>query len=311
MKASEWIDRLKQAKGWDSDYRVSKELGLSRQTVSKYRSGTSSTMDEESAVKVAAALGEQPEVVLLDQVVERSQNEAAKSALGSLLRRLGGVAAGVVVAVGAVSGPSPAEARTASTMTPADAGSSVYYVYIQNPENTTTKPHSPSRCRLRPRAIGGHDEIVELIAQVRCNHPQPGFDLGIEKFMDGTRLVADKVAVVALAIVELVHSLVVAQLAFLEQAGLFELPQHAVHRGQAERQVGMFGQQQPVDIFRREVALLAGQEQAQDLEARQGGLEPAALQICGWFHVLPRKGWVQGCLCSWKKSMAGRRCTDG
>lgn len=130
MKASEWIDRLKQAKGWDSDYRVSKELGLSRQTVSKYRSGTSSTMDEESAVKVAGALGEAPEVVLLDQVVERSHNEQAKTALGGLLKRLGGVAAGLCMAVGVVSAPSPAEARTATTPA-ADSASSVYYVNLK------------------------------------------------------------------------------------------------------------------------------------------------------------------------------------
>lgn len=130
MKAAEWIDRVKTAHGWDSDYKVSKELGLSRQTVSKYRSGTSTTMDDESAMKVAGALGEKPEIVLLDQTMERTKNDEARHALGGLLKRLGGVAAGLVVAVGVVSGPSQAEARTAYPSSAGD-GSSVYYVYKQ------------------------------------------------------------------------------------------------------------------------------------------------------------------------------------
>lgn len=124
MKAAEWIDRVKKAHGWDSDYRVSKELGLSRQAVSDYRVGRS-LMDDDAAVKVAGALGERPEIVLIDQAVERSKNEAARTALSAALKRLGGVAAGVCMAVGAVSAPSPAEARTASP-SPASSASSLY-----------------------------------------------------------------------------------------------------------------------------------------------------------------------------------------
>ena len=99
MKAAEWIDRVKTAHGWDSDYRVAKELGLSRSTVSKYRTHPT-TMDDDSAVKVAEALGEKPEIVLLDQTMERSQSVAAKSALAGLLNRLGGAAASILLAAG-------------------------------------------------------------------------------------------------------------------------------------------------------------------------------------------------------------------
>lgn len=87
MKAADWIDRVKSARGWDSDYRVAKELGLSRQAVSDYRVKAAS-MDEDTAIKVATALGERPEAVLLDQYAERTRNPEVRSALSEAARRL-------------------------------------------------------------------------------------------------------------------------------------------------------------------------------------------------------------------------------
>lgn len=87
MKAAEWIDRVKAVKGWESDYRVAKELSLSRATVSKYR-GPTTTFDEETAIKVAVALGEKPEAVLLDQFAERVKDQAISSALHRVAQSL-------------------------------------------------------------------------------------------------------------------------------------------------------------------------------------------------------------------------------
>ncbi len=87
MKAAEWIDRVKKARGWDSDYRAAKELGLTRTAISNYR-GKPMTLDEDSAIKVASALGERPEAVLLDQYAERTKNPAVRSALLEAGRRL-------------------------------------------------------------------------------------------------------------------------------------------------------------------------------------------------------------------------------
>lgn len=87
MKAAEWIDRVKAARGWDSDYRVAKELALSRQTVSGYR-GKITTMDEDVAIKVAHVLGEKPEAVLLDQFAERVKDQAISSTLHKMARDL-------------------------------------------------------------------------------------------------------------------------------------------------------------------------------------------------------------------------------
>lgn len=87
MKAADWIDRIKKSHGWDSDYRVAKELALSRQAVSDYRK-KDTTMDEETAIKVAVALGERPEAVYLDQLAERTKSPALRDALANAARSL-------------------------------------------------------------------------------------------------------------------------------------------------------------------------------------------------------------------------------
>lgn len=88
MKAAEWIDRLKAARGWESDYRAAKELGLGRATISKYRTARTPTLDEDSAIAVAKALGERPEAVLLDQYAERTRDPEVRTALADAARRL-------------------------------------------------------------------------------------------------------------------------------------------------------------------------------------------------------------------------------
>lgn len=89
MKAADWIDRVKLARGWESDYRVAKEIGLTKQVVSAYRNRPEMTMDEDTAIKVALALDEKPEVILIDQALERARSDTAKTALQRVLTRLG------------------------------------------------------------------------------------------------------------------------------------------------------------------------------------------------------------------------------
>lgn len=87
MKAAEWIDRVKKTTGIESDYGAAKALGVSRQTISTYRSRPS-TLDEEIAIRVANALGERPEAVLLDQFAERTKAPEVRTALQDMARRL-------------------------------------------------------------------------------------------------------------------------------------------------------------------------------------------------------------------------------
>lgn len=85
MKASEWIDRVKAAKGIDSDYGVAKFLRLTPQAISGYRSKTP-TMNEETSIKVAEALGVVPAGVLLDQIAEATKDKGLRTALFDLAK---------------------------------------------------------------------------------------------------------------------------------------------------------------------------------------------------------------------------------
>jgi hypothetical protein len=87
MKAAEWIDKVKAAHGWESDYRVAKELGFRPNTISQYRSH-GGTLDEGIAVKVAISLGEKPEAVVFDQLAERVKSPDLRSALLAEARKL-------------------------------------------------------------------------------------------------------------------------------------------------------------------------------------------------------------------------------
>lgn len=87
MKAVEWIDKIKVTRHWDSDYRIAKELGVGRATVSNYRN-RGGTLDEEMSIKVAGLLGEKPEAVLLDQYAERTKNPDVREVLQQMARRL-------------------------------------------------------------------------------------------------------------------------------------------------------------------------------------------------------------------------------
>lgn len=80
MKASAWIDRAKAARGWESDYREAKELGVTRSTISKYRT-TTSTLDDDVAIRLAKAIGVNPAGIIIDQVAERQKSPEVSTAL--------------------------------------------------------------------------------------------------------------------------------------------------------------------------------------------------------------------------------------
>lgn len=103
MRAAEWIDRVKAVKGWESDYRVAKETGIRPNSVSTYRT-KGSTMDDEAAFKVAAILGISPEIALADQARERAKSDQSKRAWSSILERLQGVAASIMLGAICVAG---------------------------------------------------------------------------------------------------------------------------------------------------------------------------------------------------------------
>jgi len=80
MKAFEWVDRVKKHHGIESDYAAAKLLGLTKSTISIYRS-RGSTLDENASISVASALGLPPAGVVLDQTAERTKTPEVRSAL--------------------------------------------------------------------------------------------------------------------------------------------------------------------------------------------------------------------------------------
>lgn len=78
MKASEWIDQVKIALDLPSDYAAAKVLNITRSAVSKYRS-RESTLDEDTALRVAEVLKINPARVVLDQLAERTKSALLRS----------------------------------------------------------------------------------------------------------------------------------------------------------------------------------------------------------------------------------------
>jgi predicted transcriptional regulator len=111
MKAAEWIDRVKRERGWDSDYRVAKELGVTKAAVSNYRTSPNTTLREDVAVRVAEALGEEAEIIIIDQALERARSEPARAVLTRILDKIskggGGAAAVALTACLALGGLGP------------------------------------------------------------------------------------------------------------------------------------------------------------------------------------------------------------
>lgn len=129
MKAANWIDRVKTSKGLPSDYAVAQLLGITRSSVSKYRSSTP-TFDEEMSVKIARVLEIPPGVVLADQAMERAKNEEARSAWSQILERLGGVAASVMLTAGMLAGFGYSPDAQSATSSGKDSNSTVSKIYI-------------------------------------------------------------------------------------------------------------------------------------------------------------------------------------
>jgi plasmid maintenance system antidote protein VapI len=96
----EVLDRVADKLGHASDYRVAKELGVSRQAVSNWR-GEKNYMADGAALRAASILGEKPEVLLALLGAERTQDPDARKVWTNLARRLQRSAAtGTIAALG-------------------------------------------------------------------------------------------------------------------------------------------------------------------------------------------------------------------
>lgn len=78
MNTIEYIDALKQRLGIDSDYALSKRLGIAKQTMSSYRMGKTH-FDDAVCQRVGEILGVHPGLVMLDMQRARAKTPQERS----------------------------------------------------------------------------------------------------------------------------------------------------------------------------------------------------------------------------------------
>lgn len=103
----EYLDALRARLDLPSDYALAKTLGITRQYLSRYRSG-STTFSDETAVKVAELLNIDPAAVLVDMHAERTRSTPAGAIWHALAQRIAavlflGIAAGFTGSPGTAS----------------------------------------------------------------------------------------------------------------------------------------------------------------------------------------------------------------
>lgn len=105
----EFLDALKASNGGASDYAIAKILGVSHQTVSRYRIGKD-FLGDSTAIRVANLLKIDPAYVIACAHAERSKKAEEKAVWLSIMERLGGAAAALVLGLGLSASPAPAQA---------------------------------------------------------------------------------------------------------------------------------------------------------------------------------------------------------
>ena len=108
------------------------------------------------------------------------------------------------------------------------------------------------------------------------------FNLGVKKLLHFAAVQAHQMVVV-LAFIEFKNRLAALKMAAAQDAGLLELGQHAVHRGQAD--IGALQQQHAEHVLGRHVPLRAFLEYFQNLQARQRGLQAGAFEFVDAIHA--------------------------
>lgn len=105
----EFIDAIKARYSLPSDYAASVKLGMTRAAVSSYRHRRS-FLDDSAAIRVAELLEMEPGYVMACAHAERAKSDAERTAWQSIMQKLGGAAALVLIGLGGLSAPSPAQA---------------------------------------------------------------------------------------------------------------------------------------------------------------------------------------------------------
>ena len=105
---TKWLDKAKEHLGL-SDYALAPLIGVSKSQMSRYRTGLDFLSDD-AAIKLAELLGmDSPAQIIASAHAERAKSAEVREFWSAWAERLGGIAAGVFLAVGmTVSPPAPA-----------------------------------------------------------------------------------------------------------------------------------------------------------------------------------------------------------
>lgn len=117
----DFLEAVKSKRGGISDYALAKVLGVSQQLISKYRTRMI-FLGDPVALRVAELLEIDAGYVMACVHQERAKTESERAAWSSIVERLGGLAASVVVGVALFGSPAPAQAS------PSVTGDNLYYV---------------------------------------------------------------------------------------------------------------------------------------------------------------------------------------
>lgn len=132
-------------------YRIARLLDVRDQSVTKWKNGRS--MADDSAVRACAVLKKSQRetvAILAALAMERAGDEQTRAAWADALKRLGGLAAGVLLALGSGGGPTPPAAHAAGNET-----ASVYYGKSKRRRRTWADALRRAALALLPIAFAG------------------------------------------------------------------------------------------------------------------------------------------------------------
>lgn len=108
----DFLDAVKARHGLPSDYALAKKLGVTHQMISRYRTGKE-LLGDLSAIKVASLLEIDSGIVMAAVHAERAKSDQERTAWNAIFEKLGGIAAALLIGIGGMSAPSPAQASSA------------------------------------------------------------------------------------------------------------------------------------------------------------------------------------------------------
>ena len=96
MNAADLLDQYKQAKGLTSDYQAAAALGITAQTLSKWRK-RGGGMETGLVLAIAEEIGLEPLKTLMEMELPRARSEQARLALLRILKRCAGCIGPLVI----------------------------------------------------------------------------------------------------------------------------------------------------------------------------------------------------------------------